>query len=98
MNYGIFLELPRHCSATIEQVANSSAGIRGHLDADPNALIRVGKEAFPNSLCRLWAQKAISAVAGLPGWERIVLAVDSGASEIVVPPDVAATSLPVICR
>ena len=34
-------------------------------------------------------QKAISAVAVLPEWERIVLTVNSGASETVVLPDVA---------
>ena len=52
-------------------------------------MFRVGKDVFPSSLCGLWARKAISAVADLPEWGRIVLTVDSGASETVVPPDVA---------
>ena len=58
-------------------------------------LLRVGKEVFPNFLCGLWAWKAISAVADLPEWERIVLTVDSGAPKIVVPPDVA-RNLPLV--
>ena len=51
--------------------------------------MKVGKEVFSSTLCGLWAKKAISAVADLPEWERVVLTVDSGASETVVPPDVA---------
>ena len=81
--------MPRGCSSAIEQVTCSSAGIRGYLDADPDDFMRVGKDAFPSSLCGLWARKAVNAVADFPEWERIVLTVDSGASEIVVPPDVA---------
>ena len=53
--------------------------------------MKVGKEIVP----RLWARKAISAVADLPEWERMVLTVDRGASETVVPPDVA-RNLPLI--
>ena len=71
-NHNIFPQLPRDCSATIEQVANSSAGTRGYLDSDPAAMMKVGKEVVPNQLCGLWARKAISAVADLPEWERIV--------------------------
>ena len=57
--------------------------------------MQVGKEVVPNHLCGLWARKAISAVADLPEWERIVLTVASGASEAVVLPDVA-RKLPLI--
>ena len=35
------------------------------------------------------AKKAISAVVDFPEWEGVILTVDSGASETVVPPDVA---------
>jgi hypothetical protein len=76
-------------TAVIAQVIGSSAGIQGWLDSDSDALVKVGREVFPSSLCGLWARRAISAVADLPEWERIVLTVDSGASETVVPPDVA---------
>ena len=87
-NYELFHQLP--CgTAVIAQVIGSSAGIQGWLDSDSDALVKVGREVFPSSLCGLWARRAISAVADLPEWERIVLTVDSGASETVVPPDVA---------
>ena len=58
-------------------------------------MIKVGNEVIPNHLCGLWARKAISGVADLPEWERIVLTVDSGVSETLVPPYVART-LPLI--
>ena len=95
-NYGTFHQVPRDCSATIDQVVNSSAGICGYLDSDPDVLMRVDNEVFPNSRCGLWARKAISAVEDLPERERIVLTVDTGASETVaLLPDVA-RNLPLI--
>ena len=87
--------MARDCSATIDQVIKSSAGIRGYLDYDADARMRVGKEVFPNSLCEVWARNTISAVADLPELERIFLNVDSGASETVGRPDVA-RNLPLI--
>ena len=94
-NYNIFQQLPSDRSATIEKLVRYSAGVRGYLDSDPDALINVGKGAVPNHLCGLGARTAISAVADFPEWERIVFTVDSGASEIVVPPGVA-LNLPLI--
>ena len=88
LNYELFHQLPSG-TAVIAQVIGSSAGIQGWLDCDSDSLVKVGNDVFPSSLCGLWAWKAISAVADLPEWERIVLMVDSGASETVVPPDVA---------
>ena len=40
-------------------------------------------------------KQALSAVSDLPEWERVVLTVDSGASDTVVPPSVAA-NLPLL--
>ena len=51
--------------------------------------MKVGHGVFSSTLCGLWPKKAISAVAGLQELKRVVLTVDSGASEMVVPPDVA---------
>ena len=76
-------------TAVIAQVIVSSVGIQGWLDCDSDSLVKVGNDVFPSSLCGLWTRKAISAVADLPEWERIVLTVDSGACETVVPPNVA---------
>ena len=73
----------------------SSAGIQGFVDYDSDTLLNVGEDVFPNFLCGLWSMKATSAVADHPEWERIMLTVDSGASETVVPPDVA-SCLPLI--
>ena len=56
---------------------------------DPDLPMKVGQEVFSPILCAPWAKKAISAVADLLEWERVVPTVDSGAPETVVPPDVA---------
>ena len=73
----------------------SSAGVQGYLDFDRDSLLRVGSEVIPAGLCGLWAKQALSAAAELPQWERVVLTVDSGASDTVIPPSVA-RSLPLL--
>ena len=87
--YEISHQFPKGDSASIEQVIGSSAGIQGYLNFDPDLPMRVGQEVCSSTLCGLWAKKAISAVSDLPEWERAILTVDSGATETVVPPDVA---------
>ena len=91
--------LPRHTPpgthATADQVALSSAGVAGWLAHDPDSLHKVGDQVCSPVLCGLWVRQALSAVADLPECERIVLTVDSGASEIVIPPTVAA-NLPLL--
>ena len=52
-------------------------------------MVRVGKEVASVGLCGQWAKQAFSAAAELPQWERVVLTVDSGASDAVIPPTVA---------
>ena len=88
LNYELFHKLPSG-TTFVAQVIGSSAGFQGWLHCDSDTLVSVGKDVFPSSLCGLRARKAISAVADLPEWERIVLTVDSGASETVVPLDFA---------
>ena len=87
-HYEDFMEIPRGL-ATINQVVHSSAGVRGWLDHDPDHLMRVGQEVHSPGLCGLWLRQALSAVADLPEWERLVLTVNSGASVTVIPPHVA---------
>ena len=52
-------------------------------------MLKVGDQVHNASLCGLWAKQALMAASELPEWERIVLTVDSGASDTVVPPHVA---------
>ena len=87
--YETFHQYPKGDAASIEQVIGASAGIQGYLAFDPDLPMRVGQEVCSSTLCGLWAKKAISAVSDLPEWERVILTVDSGVSETVVPPDVA---------
>ena len=74
---------------TIDNVKRSSAGIKGWLEWNPDTLLRVGEEVFPADLCGLWARQALCAANEKPQWERVVLTVDSGASDTVIPPSVA---------
>ena len=73
----------------IKHAIDSSAGIKGWLDYDPDLPMKVGKGDFSPTPCSLWAEKVISAIAGRSEWERIFLTADSGASETVATPDVA---------
>ena len=73
----------------IEHVIVSSAGVRGWLDYNPDEYLRVGDEVYPADLCGLWARQALCVASEKPQWERVVLTVDSGASDTVVPPSVA---------
>ena len=52
-------------------------------------MYRVGDQVFPADLCGLWARQALCAANEKPQWERVVLTVDSGASDTVIPPSVA---------
>ena len=84
-----FPPFPKGDSASIEQVIGSSAGNQGYVDFDPDLPMTVGQEVCSLTLCSLWAKEAFSAVTDLPEWEGVILTVDSGAPETVVPPDVA---------
>ena len=68
---------------------SSSAGIAGWLEYDPERLVRVGGQVHPERLCGLWLKQSLMAAAEMPEWERVVLTVDSGASDTVIPPSVA---------
>ena len=76
-------------SVTIQEVVKSSAGIDVWADSDPQALHKVDGQIYSSALCGLWIRQALMAANELPEWERIVLTVDSGASETVVPPHIA---------
>jgi hypothetical protein len=93
-NYDAFakshnFEPPGGC--TIEMVRNSSAGVREWARDvhSPDTLLKVGKGVASHSMCALWAKQALSAVSALPQWEKVVLTVDSGASDTVLPPHIA---------
>jgi hypothetical protein len=73
---------------TIESVKSSFAGVERDIH-EPDTFLRVGKEVALKSVCGLWAKQALSAVNELPRWERVVLTVDSGASDTVLPPHIA---------
>jgi hypothetical protein len=95
MNYQAFMVAncrvpPGGC--TIEHVRKSSAGVKewARESNSPDTLLRIGKsELASKSMCALWAKQALSAVSAVPRWERVVLTVDSGASDTVLPPDIA---------
>ena len=83
---------------TIEQVRRSSAGVE--VWADPirdsplefdgaDTILKVGDGYAPASLCGLWAKQALLAASVVPQWERVILTVDSGASDTVLPPSIA---------
>ena len=75
---------------TIEHVRESSAGVRGWLDYHPDVLFKVGKYGLASAnLCGLWTRQALCAASEKPHWERVVLTVDSGASDTIIPPSVA---------
>jgi hypothetical protein len=76
---------------TIESVRSSSAGVEEWARDiyEPDTFLRVGKEVALKSVCGLWAKQALNAVSELPKWERVVLTVDSGASDTVLPPHIA---------
>ena len=83
---------------TIEHVRNSSAGVdiwvnpvRNNPDdfEGSDTIMKVGNGYAPASLCGLWAKQALLAASAAPQWERVVLTVDSGASDTVLPPSVA---------
>ena len=77
---------------TIKHVRESSAGIRGWLDYHPDAFVNVGKDGLASAnLCRLWTRQALCAASEKPHWEKVVLTVDSGASDTVIPPQLRAT-------
>ena len=76
-------------SAFLEQVVKSSAGFEGWLDFEPDGFVQVGTEVHTATLCGLWARQALMAAREAPEWERVVLTVDSGASDTVMPPSVA---------
>jgi hypothetical protein len=83
---------------TIEDVRRSSAGIDAwanhggeeslHFER-PDSLLKVGSGYATRSLCGLWAKQALMAASEKPQWERVILTVDSGASDTVLPPSVA---------
>jgi hypothetical protein len=79
-------------SATFNQVQESCAGIRGWIDYNPDVMYQVGKKGARTvqsaDLCGLWARQALMVASESPQWERLVLTVDSGASDTVIPPSV----------
>ena len=87
-HYEEFHELPPE-SATAEMVHSSSAGIAGWLECDPRKPVRVGNQVYSEKLCGLWLKQSLMAASEMPEWERVVLTVDSGASDTVVPPSIA---------
>ena len=80
-------------SATFNQVQESCAGIQGWIDYNPDVMYQVGKKGARTvqsaDLCGLWARQALMVASESPQWERLVLTVDSGASDTVIPPSVA---------
>ena len=94
-HYEAFHQFPPGAHATADQVALSSAGVASWLAHDPDSLHKVGDQVCSPVLCGLWVRQALSAVADLLEWERIFLTVDSGASDTVIPPTVAA-NLPLL--
>ena len=50
---------------------------------------KVGKGVASGKLCGFWLRQALMAANEMPAWERIVLTVDSGASDTVMPPHAA---------
>ena len=95
--YEMFHDLPTDTS-TIEQVIDTSLGVEGWAACDVEdweKLVKVGSEVHPVKLCGLWLREALLAAHQAPEWERIVLTVDSGASDTVIPPHVA-KSLPLL--
>ena len=76
---------------TIEAVRQSSAGVDewAREANEPDTLLKVGDGLATRSMCGLWAKQALCAVSALPQWERVVLTVDSGASDTVLPPNIA---------
>ena len=80
-------------SATFNQVHTSCAGIQGWLEYNPDVMYQVGNKGARSvhsaDLCGLWARQALMVAAETPQWERLVLTVDSGASDTVIPPSVA---------
>ena len=74
----------------MDMVRASSAGVDewAKEENEPDTLLRVGNGLAPKSLCGLWAKQALNAVSSKPQWERVVLTVDSGASDMVLPPSI----------
>jgi hypothetical protein len=78
----------RESSAGIGVWANCGSGEVPHFER-PDSLLKVGNGYASRSLCGLWAKHALMAASEKPQWERVVLTVDSGASDTVLPPSVA---------
>ena len=83
-----------HGGCTIEHVRASSAGVDGWSKANfnPDEVLKLNDPSMPYAsagLCGLWAKQALMAASMLPQWERVVLTVDSGASDTVLPPSIA---------
>ena len=51
--------------------------------------MKVGQDVHNGGLSGLWLRQALLAASETPEWEMVVLTVDTGASDIVVPPHVA---------
>ena len=86
-SYEHFHRLPRG-SGLVEMLATSSCGIAGWLEFDSTLPVDIGGgRVASGALCGLWARQALSVVQESE-WEKIVVAVDSGASDTVVPPSV----------
>ena len=80
-------------SSSFNQVHISSAGIQGWIDYNPDAMLEVSKHGnrsvTSSDLCCLLTRKALIAANELPQWEKLVVTVDSGASDTVIPSSVA---------
>ena len=96
-NYQVFHKLPTG-TTTIEHVIATSLGVEGWAASeveDWNELVKVGHEVHPIKLCGLWIKEALLAAHEAPGWECVIITVDAGASDTVVPPHIA-KSLPLL--
>ena len=66
---------------------------QGWIDYNTDVMYQVGKKGARTvqsaDLCGLWARQASMVAAESPQWERLVLTVDSGAFDTVIPPSVA---------
>ena len=51
--------------------------------------MKVGQDVHNGGLRGLWIRQALLAASDMPEWERAVLTLVSGASDIVLPPHVA---------
>ena len=63
--YEMFHQLPSG-SAVAEHLVNSSAGIRGLFEYQPDRLLKVRSELHDAQLCGLWVKQSLMAAQEMP--------------------------------